>query len=209
TKISGISKTEGSGSLFVRGLGDRYLYTTLNGLPIPSDDIERKNIDLALFSTRLIQSVSVGKTTSARSSADQSSGNVDISSKILNGSELLSVSANTAINTTVASSGVFDNFKVTANKGDVTAGFYFKDLDTRDAITEQSWNPETNSFPIDRGFSFSAGKRIGEKLSVLLTAGQSSAFEFREGVFRQYRSNFLRDSILDASTWKKNISTSA
>src|SRR5690606_38940811 len=47
TKISGISKTEGSGSLFVRGLGDRYLYTTLNGLPIPSDDIERKNIDLA------------------------------------------------------------------------------------------------------------------------------------------------------------------
>ncbi|MGK0386101.1 MAG: hypothetical protein ACI849_000708, partial [Patiriisocius sp.] len=41
-KISGVSKSEGSGDVFVRGLGDRYLYTTLNGLPIPSDDIEKK-----------------------------------------------------------------------------------------------------------------------------------------------------------------------
>ena len=41
TKISGVTTCEASGDVFIRGLGDRYLYTTLNGLPIPSDDIER------------------------------------------------------------------------------------------------------------------------------------------------------------------------
>ena len=33
TKVTGISKQEGSGNIFVRGLGDRYNITSLNGLP--------------------------------------------------------------------------------------------------------------------------------------------------------------------------------
>ncbi|QYS92093.1 carboxypeptidase-like regulatory domain-containing protein [Flavobacterium covae] len=46
TKISGISKQEGVKNVFVRGLGDRYNSTTLNGFPIPSEDPEYKNISL-------------------------------------------------------------------------------------------------------------------------------------------------------------------
>jgi hypothetical protein len=33
TKTTGITKQEGSGNIFVRGLGDRYNSTTMNGLP--------------------------------------------------------------------------------------------------------------------------------------------------------------------------------
>ena len=73
--------------LVKRGLGDRYLYSTMNGLPIPSDDVERKNIDLGLFPTRVIQNVSISKAYSAISSADQASGNVDISSRELRGKD--------------------------------------------------------------------------------------------------------------------------
>ena len=61
-KISGVTSSESSGDIFVRGLGDRYLVTTLNGLPVPSDDVEKKNIDLSLFPTRFIKSVSIQKT---------------------------------------------------------------------------------------------------------------------------------------------------
>src|SRR5680860_461631 len=43
TKISGVSSSQASGNVFVRGLGDRYLSTTLNGLPIPSDNVTKKN----------------------------------------------------------------------------------------------------------------------------------------------------------------------
>jgi len=49
TKISGVTSSQASGNIFVRGLGDRYLSTTLNGLAVPSDNVERKNIDLGLF----------------------------------------------------------------------------------------------------------------------------------------------------------------
>ena len=124
TKISGISKSEGSGAIFVRGLGDRYLYTTLNGLPIASDDIEKKNIDLGLFTTRLIESIDVSKTTSAHLSADQASGNVNISTKELIGNKLLSGSTSSSVNSNVISNGVFSNFKVTPNNEHITVGFY-------------------------------------------------------------------------------------
>jgi hypothetical protein len=40
--LNGITKQEGSGNIFVRGLGDRYNSTTMNGLPIPSNDPEEK-----------------------------------------------------------------------------------------------------------------------------------------------------------------------
>lgn len=208
TKISGVSKTDGSGAIFVRGLGDRYLSTTLNGLPIPSDDVARKNIDLGLFPTRLISSIDVSKTTSPALSADQASGNIDIKSRTLNNSSLLSVSASSSVNSEVISNDGFSNFKVSPNNVDLTAGFYNRDFNTLEAITGQSWNPETVGTPINRSLSFSAGTKIGNKIKVLLTAGQSSNFEYRAGVFRQYRSNFIDDTIPDATTWRKTVATS-
>ena len=57
-KTSGISRQEGSNSVYVRGLGDRYNSTTLNGLPVPSNDPEKKNINLELFSTDIVQYIS-------------------------------------------------------------------------------------------------------------------------------------------------------
>lgn len=49
TKTTGITKQEGSGSIYVRGLGDRYNSTTLNGLPLPSNNPSNKNINLEIF----------------------------------------------------------------------------------------------------------------------------------------------------------------
>ncbi len=208
TKISGISKSEGTGDVFIRGLGDRYLYTTLNGLPIPSDDIEKKNIALGLFTTRLIESIDVSKTTSARLSADQASGNVNISTKSLNGSKLLKLKTSSAVNTNVISNGVYSNFKVSPNNENITLGFYSKNLNTREALTNQSWDPGTISNPINTSFSVSAGGKIGDKIKMLATLGQASNFEYREGVFREFRGNFIDDTIPDATRWRKTIATS-
>ncbi|MCB0468640.1 MAG: carboxypeptidase-like regulatory domain-containing protein, partial [Aequorivita sp.] len=43
TKVTGIKKQAGVKNVFVRGLGDRYNSTTLNELPLPSEDPEYKN----------------------------------------------------------------------------------------------------------------------------------------------------------------------
>jgi len=65
TKTTGISRQEGSGNIFVRGLGDRYNITTLNGLPLPSNNPSKKNIDLGLFSTDIVEFIGIDKTYSA------------------------------------------------------------------------------------------------------------------------------------------------
>src|SRR5690606_2352805 len=61
TKTSGVTKQEGSGGIFVRGLGDRYNSTSMNGLPIASNDPEKKNIDLEIFPTGIVEYVSIDK----------------------------------------------------------------------------------------------------------------------------------------------------
>lgn len=206
TKISGINKTENSGDVFVRGLGDRYLYTTLNGLPIPSDDVENKNINLDLFSTRIIKNVSVSKTASASTSADQASGNINVTSKDLGNNDVFGVSVSTGTNTNVANAG---GFKVSPNQEDVSFGFYSSDLSTKNAITQQTWNPAVEKMPVNRSAAISFGKKINDKLKFLATAGQQTSFDYRNGSFRRFRSNFIDDSIPDAITWRKTISTSA
>ncbi|MGB0949197.1 MAG: TonB-dependent receptor domain-containing protein, partial [Marinirhabdus sp.] len=71
------------------------------------------------------------------------------------------------------------------------------------------WDPQQAQLPVNGSVSVSAGKRMGEKLRVLLTLGQSSSYEHTNGVFRQYRSNFIDDTIPDATYWKKYTATSA
>ncbi len=208
TKISGVSSSEASGDVFVRGLGDRYLSTTLNGLPVPSDDVEKKNIDLGLFPTRVIQNVSVSKTFAVQSSADQSSGAINVTARELRGSEELAVGVRGGINTNVAQSGVFDNFKVSPNQRNVDFGFYDQNATTRDLITVQGWNTVKEKMPVNYNYSISAGKRIKEKFSAFLTASQSQAYEYGEGLFRQFRSNFIDDTITDATVYSKKLTTS-
>ena len=57
-KITGISIAD-AGQLIVRGLGDRYSTTTLNGLPIASPNPDNKLIPLDLFPSSTIQSIGV------------------------------------------------------------------------------------------------------------------------------------------------------
>jgi hypothetical protein len=75
---SGITKQEGSGNIFVRGLGDRYNSTTMNGLPIPSNDPEKKNLNLEIFSTDIVEYISIDKVYGGSIYGDFAGGNVDI-----------------------------------------------------------------------------------------------------------------------------------
>jgi len=206
TKISGVTSSEASGDIFVRGLGDRYLYTTMNGLPIPSDDVERKNIDLGLFPTRVIQNVSISKTYSAETSADQASGNIDITSRQLRGKSELDLGVRFGANTNAV--GEFNNFKVSPNQKDVHFGFYDQSIPTEFSLNNQSWDPQNAVFPINRRYALTAGKEFGD-LKVLLTASNSVDFEYNEGTFANYRNNDFEDGFTDATNYKKTDNNTA
>ena len=79
-KLSGISIAS-AGQLIVRGLGDRYSTTTLNGLPIASPNPDNKLIPLDIFPASTIQNITVSKVYEASSYADYSGAHVDISTK--------------------------------------------------------------------------------------------------------------------------------
>ena len=79
-KLSGIS-IDSAGQLIVRGLGDRYSTTTLNGLPIASPNPDNKLIPLDIFPASTIQNITVSKVYEASSYADYSGAHVDISTK--------------------------------------------------------------------------------------------------------------------------------
>ena len=204
TKISGVSSSEASGNVYVRGLGDRYLYTTLNGLTIPSDNVDKKNIDLALFPTRIVENISISKNFSTDNSADESSGSIYISSKRLVGSDELKIGLQSGVNTNAISQ---NEFKRSANSNDISFGFYSKDVPTKDAITQQSWNTESIILPINYRYSITAGKKFGDHFKALFTGSQSSNFEYNEGIFQQFNRNLEDVRYTDATNYQNTINT--
>jgi len=208
SKISGVTKNEGSGDVYVRGLGDRYLSTSMNGLPIPSDDVDKKNIDLNLFSTDIIKNITINKTASADKYADLTSGNVDIVSKTL--SEKISIGLSAKTNTNVLKNGVFDNFRASQNNNDVTLGFYDRPFNTVDAIKSQSWNTAKRDFPLGYEFSVLAGKKVKlfqKDLSIFATLSHENESNYSDGIFKKYRSNVLDESFSDTEKFVTEYSS--
>ena len=71
----------------------------MNGLSLPSDDVNKKNISLDLFSSDIIENISVSKAYSSKFYGDFSAGNVDITSKDYTGKGFLELTAGSSFNT--------------------------------------------------------------------------------------------------------------
>lgn len=79
-KITGISM-EGNSRVFVRGLGDRYSMTSLNGFPIASPNPDNKLIPLTLFPTTVVKNVTVSKVYQPSVFGDYSGAHINVETK--------------------------------------------------------------------------------------------------------------------------------
>lgn len=187
TKTSGISKQEGSGNIFVRGLGDRYNSTTLNGLPIPSNDPSKKNISLDIFSTDIVEYISIDKNFQSKNSGDFGGANVNINSKDFRGKAYVELGLDWNANTNVMGES---NFYL--QDGPNFTGFYndsYPNNPTSGYNFDTSWNrTEKNNAPHGFNFSLKGGKsfEVGEngKLSLFATASFDNGYRYTEGVSR-------------------------
>lgn len=210
-KITGVTKNEASGDVFVRGLGDRYLFTTLNGLPIPSDDVSKKNIDLNLFPTGVIQNVGISKTYTASSYGDQTSGHVNVASKEFSkGSDKIKVSFGTSTNTNVL--GVLNDFKATQNINNTSLGFYNSSTSTVSSVSTESWDAESQSLPIDYKFSVSGGHKYDlnndrDELSFVALLSHGKSFDYKESEEANFSENALKNYYNDAVTFGTKTNT--
>ena len=191
TKTTGVSKQEGVKNVFVRGLGDRYNSTSLNGLPLPSEDPEYKNISLEFFTTDIIQNININKTFGSDLYGDVAGANIDIVSKELERKGVFSIFTGNGYNTNLSGNtlSVADGhnyFGYPENGIDIP----ISDLQTYGFETD--FKPGQRRHPFNTNFGLYGGGRFkfGEKSSLSLfgVALNNSDFYFQEGIVRQVNS---------------------
>lgn len=97
TKVTGASVVGGK-YVYVRGLGDRYSSTHLNGMELPSADPDRKAFQLDLFPSNLIENVTAIKTFTPDKPGNFSGGLVNINTKSFPDKTSFTVSVSGAFN---------------------------------------------------------------------------------------------------------------
>lgn len=201
TKTTGISKQEGTGTIYVRGLGDRYNSSSMNGLPLPSNDPQRKNIDLDIFTTDIVEYISIDKVYNSKMYGDFAGGNVDIVSKDYNGNGFLALGVKSSVNSNAIGE---DNFYLQSgynasgfNKVEIPSnalsGFNFKNKLNADTTI-----PLAGSLALTGGKSFSVGEN--SRLSFFATASFGNEYGYQSGVNRsaqaqgEFIKNFRKES---------------
>jgi len=101
-RMTGVTISEGKYA-FVRGVGDRYNNTLLNGANLPSTDPEKKSFSYDIFPANLIESVITAKTFTPDKPADFSGGLVQISTIEFPNKFTFQVSLSTGFNTQTSS----------------------------------------------------------------------------------------------------------
>jgi TonB-dependent receptor len=95
--VPGVS-VQGGKYVYVRGLGDRYTKSILNGIDIPGLDPDRNTIQMDIFPTNILDNVIVIKSATADMPADFTGGIVDVLTKEFPNSKRLSISVSSAYN---------------------------------------------------------------------------------------------------------------
>lgn len=105
-RVTGLTLVDGK-FIYVRGLGERYSSTQLNGMMVPSPDPTRNVIPLDMFPADVIESLSVQKSYSASMPAHFGGGNVDIRLKTIPSQYKFKLSGSLGINSDTSNDGLF------------------------------------------------------------------------------------------------------
>ncbi|MGW9684201.1 TonB-dependent receptor domain-containing protein [Flagellimonas sp. 2504JD1-5] len=207
-QISGISKQQGSSNVYVRGLGDRYQNTTMNGLSLPSNDVNKKNIDLDLFSSSIIENVAVSKAYNPSFYGDFAAGNVNIDSKEYTGNGYLEISLGSGFNSNASGEDFF------RSEGPSNFGFYNRYDNDPFAIVlshgvdpQEAWNPINISGAIEGGYSFNFNND-NSRLSFFGAASFDNGYELLEGPARDF-TNVLKVDFPNVQEFNYSTTTTA
>lgn len=186
-KTVGVSK--GSKNIVVRGLGDRYNSTSLNGIPLPSEDPEYKNISLDFFDTSIIQNIAVNKVFSPSIYGDVGGANIDIVSKDLLKRKLFNIGISVGGN----SQTISENFLTIDGANWIGTQDLSIPVDNLAEYTfRNSFAPNTQNAQVNGGISFSGGRKfdVGEedKLNLFIVGSFSGEYNYYEGNIKQTNS---------------------
>ncbi|WP_422361493.1 TonB-dependent receptor domain-containing protein [Reichenbachiella sp.] len=96
-RVTGVT-VQGGKYVYVRGLGDRYTKTSMNGMIVPGLDPDRNDVQIDIFPTAILENVMVYKTFSPNLNGDFAGGLVDIQTKAFPDEKTTSVSVSMGYN---------------------------------------------------------------------------------------------------------------
>ena len=221
-RVTGVT-VEGGKYVYVRGLGDRYSKTTLNGVDIPGLDPDRNSIQMDIFPTNLINNVVISKNFTAELPADFTGGLLNIETKDFPEEKMMSISASTSYNPNVhfnnkflsyqSSSTDFLGFDDGSRALPIMPGvFYPTPYNGSSSEQVQKFARSFNSnlaaqeqlsiLDFDAGFSFGnqinlknkAGELSNKKLGYIFSLTYKSDYKFYDDVeFGEYQREIDRD----------------
>ena len=208
SRVTGVSVVD-SQSVFVRGLGERYSNTTLNGATLPTTEPDRRVVPLDLFPTGLVDSVQVSKTYTPDKPSQFAGGLVEIIPLKLPSQTAWEFSMGGAHNSVTtgrrglgyAGSGAWNGFdgglrqlpadfpdRKVIRGGRFTSdelGFLQSELESLGESFGNVWDPVARDQPLNQSYSGMFGGRFG-KLGAVATLRHSQNSQITDGERRTF-----------------------
>lgn len=193
-RVTGISVVDGK-YVYVRGLGERYSQTTMNGSVIPTTEPEKRVVPLDLFPSNLLDRITVAKSYTPDKPGDFAGGMVEMESLDYPSSTSVSLSFGTGYNANVTGKEVgtyagglgFSGrggeampqglpAERVAKGGLLGTGF---STDQLVAIGQQflgTWERQPEAVPYDQSYSLTMGTTLG-RLGIVLSGSYGNAWD--------------------------------
>ncbi len=175
-RMTGVTISEGK-YVYIRGVGDRYNNTLLNGANVPGTDPEKKSFSYDLFPASLIENVITSKTFTPDKPADFSGGLVQINTVEFPPAFFIDVNTSTSFNSVTSGKefltyhgggkdflGTDDGTRSlpsTITEQKVVRGNY-SDAALTDitASFKNNWNTSTSPAPVNGSFKLNLGDKV-------------------------------------------------
>ena len=214
-RVTGLTVIGGK-YVYVRGLGDRYSATLLNGSSLPSPEPEKRVVPLDLFPTSLIEAVVIQKTFSPDRPAEFGGGVVEVRTRSIPEEAVFNVgiSGTWVAGTTLEEGrtgprgpndwmGLGTEWRALPAEVEKASaeeplksggifsegGYEAEDLEHFGELMPNRWGHETRTLPPDFGFTMNAGRRfsLGElEFGALAGVVYGNAWDLEEGTRSTY-----------------------
>jgi TonB-dependent receptor len=215
-KVTGASTVDGK-YIHIRGLGERYTSTQLNGTEIPSADPNRRAVQLDIFPASFLENLVTTKTFTPDKSGEYTGGSVNINTKSYPDRMAFSLSTSTSWNSQTTGSS---NFLTYAGGGTDWLGFddgtraipaaiaapgvkipdlsyaftdpeKAKELDRLSKAFNSTMTPTRGSAPVNQSYAMSFGDQyevLGQPLGLLASLTYSRKYSlYSDGSVGRYQ----------------------
>jgi len=187
-RIPGVSVAGGQFAV-VRGLSDRFLSTTLQGIKLPTPDPEKQAVQLDLIPASAVEAVVVSKTFEPSLWAESSGGNMDVRTRAIPTESLLKLSVGFKQNSNAAKGGPDYPIRGATNerlglgsRSRIQSGAGDKTWDY--VPTHRSSFPLGNKISLEYAHAFNIGER---QLGVLADVFSEAAYKSKTGTRQFYQ----------------------